>query len=126
MSPLPLLTGLYSYAYSQAQQYGILFIALVGATLVYSAWNKRQQPPVVNPPKLFDITGGSNKIDFLQRSYEIIHDTSRPGFDRPSTVHADVGTVIVLPTKFADEIKNNPHLNFMKNVEEVNFRHYPL
>ncbi|KAJ3563164.1 hypothetical protein NPX13_g8296 [Xylaria arbuscula] len=118
MSSLPVLTGHYPFTDTQARQYGLLFVAFIGVALVYSTWSKRRQPPVINPPKLFDFTGGSNKVDFLQRSYEIIHDTSRPGFDRPSTVHADVGSVTVLPPRFADEIKNNPQLDFMGNVEE--------
>ncbi|KAK5637615.1 hypothetical protein RRF57_013330 [Xylaria bambusicola] len=118
MSSLPLLTGLYLSTYTQAQQYVIFFVALIGATLVYSTLNNRKQPPVVNPPKLFDFTGGSNKIDFLQRSYEIINDTSKANSDRPFTVNTDVGTVIVLPPKFTEEIKNNPQLDFMKTIED--------
>ncbi|KAI0527714.1 cytochrome P450 [Xylaria bambusicola] len=118
MSSLPFLTELHASTFTQAQQYVVFFIALIGAAIVYSSLNKRKHPPVINPPKLFDFTGGSNKVDFLQRSYEIINDTSRTNNDRPYTVIADVGTVIVLPPKFAEEIKNHPQLDFMKNVEQ--------
>ncbi|KAI0802275.1 cytochrome P450 [Xylaria sp. FL0064] len=112
--------GLYSPAYAQMKQYVLLVAAaLFAVTLARVAWNKhtRKQPPVINPPKLFDLTGGSTKVDFLRRSYEMIHDNSRDGSNRPYTMYTDVGAVIVLPPKFADEIKNNPRLDFMTNVE---------
>ncbi|KAI1346582.1 cytochrome P450 [Xylaria sp. FL0043] len=105
---------------AQTKQYVLLVAAaLFAVTLARVAWNKhmRKQPPVINPPKLFDLTGGSTKVDFLRRSYEMIHDNSREGSNRPYTMYTDVGAVIVLPPKFAEEIKNNPRLDFMTNVE---------
>lgn len=113
--------GLLPLTTEQTQQCLRLLVALIAVTLVHRVWKTytRKQPPLVNPPKLFDFTGGSTKVDFLQRSYEIIHDDTSENSNRPYTLYSDVGPMVVLPPKFADEIKNNPSLNFMKNVEDV-------
>ncbi|TRX94213.1 hypothetical protein FHL15_004981 [Xylaria flabelliformis] len=120
MSSLPLSAGFYHPTTIQLQQGLLLVVALVTVSLVRTAWTNhtRKRPPVVNPAKPFDFTGGSTKVDFLQRSYEIINDTSKPTSDRPYTVNSDLGPIIVLPPRFADEIKNNPNLSFTKSVED--------
>ncbi|KAI1272047.1 cytochrome P450 [Xylaria sp. FL0933] len=112
--------GVDSFVSAQTRQYVLLVAAaLFAVTLARVAWSKhmRKEPPVINPPGMFDLTGGSTKVDFLRRSYEMIYDNSRKGSNRPYTMYTDVGAVIVLPPKFADEIKNNPRLDFMTNVE---------
>ncbi|KAI1422808.1 cytochrome P450 [Xylaria sp. FL1777] len=121
MFSLPLLTGFHPSTAAQMNQYLFFLVALIAGILVHLACNKNTQkrPPVINPPKLFDFTGGTTKVDFLQRSYEMVHDNSRENSNRPYTVYTDVGPVIVLPPKFADEMKNNPQLDFMASIEEV-------
>lgn len=121
MFSLPLIAGFSLPTNVQVQQCLLLVVALVTVSLVHTAWNNhtRKRPPVINPPKVFDFTGGSTTIDFLQRSYEIINDTSRPSSDRPYTLNSDIGPLIVLPPSFAEEIKNNPYLNFTKSIEDV-------
>ncbi|KAH8160209.1 hypothetical protein CIB48_g8041 [Xylaria polymorpha] len=120
MFSLPLIAGFSLPTNVQVQQCLLLVVALVTVSLVHTAWNNhtRKRPPVINPPKVFDFTGGSTTIDFLQRSYEIINDTSRPSSDRPYTLNSDIGPLIVLPPSFAEEIKNNPYLNFTKSIED--------
>ncbi|KAI1121147.1 cytochrome P450 [Nemania abortiva] len=119
MFSLPVLTGLYPLTDAQAQQSVFLVIALIAVTLIHTAWVKynRKPTPVINPPKLFDFTGMSNKVDFLQRSYKMIHDTSKE-ISRPYSVYSDVGPIMLLPPKLADEIKNHPKLSFLKNTED--------
>ncbi|KAI0457461.1 cytochrome P450 [Xylaria acuta] len=107
-------------SFDLVQQCLLLVVALIAVSLVHAAWSNytRKQPPVINPPKAFDFTGGSAKVDFLQRSYEMINDTSRASSDRPYTVNSDVGPMVVLPPRFVDEIKNNPNLSFSRAVED--------
>ncbi|KAI0535120.1 cytochrome P450 [Xylaria digitata] len=120
MSSIPLLMKFYPLADTQAKQCLFVFVALFGATLLHLVWNNRARklPPAVNPPKLFDFTGESTKVDFLQRSYEIVHSTSGGSSDRPYTVHSDIGPVIMLPPRFVDEIKNHPDLYFLESNAE--------
>ncbi|KAI0101684.1 cytochrome P450 [Nemania sp. FL0031] len=119
MFSLPVLARFYTVTHTEAQQGVFLVIALIAVTLVHATWNKysRKQPPVINPPKLFDFTGMSNKVDFLQQSYKMIHDASRES-SRPYSVHSDVGSIVLLPPKLVDEIKNDPNLSFLKNTED--------
>ncbi|RYC58244.1 hypothetical protein CHU98_g7965 [Xylaria longipes] len=121
MSSLPLPAGYYPPTSAQVQQCLLLVVALITVSLVHTAWNSytRKRPPVINPPKVFDFTGGSTKVDFLQRSYEMINHTSRVISGRPYTIYSDVGPMVVLPPRFADEIKNNPNLSFSKLVEDA-------
>ncbi|KAI1752691.1 cytochrome P450 [Xylaria castorea] len=120
MSSLHLPAGFYHPTNTQVQQCLLLVVALVTISLAHTAWNNhtRKRPPIINPSKVFDFTGGSTKVDFLQRSYEMIHDTPRVNSDHPYSVNSDIGPIIVLPPRFADEIKNNPSLSFTKSIEE--------
>ncbi|KAI0410935.1 cytochrome P450 [Xylaria grammica] len=120
MSSLTSLAGFYPPTDTQAKQFLAAFVALFAVVLAHSVWSSRtgKLPPAINPPKLFDLTGGSTKDDFLRRSYEMVHGPSGEGPDRPYTVYSDVGPVILLSPKFAEEIKNNPKLNFLRNSEE--------
>lgn len=122
MSSLPSLSGLSPLTDAQVQQCMFLVIALIAVTLVHATWDKytRKPPPVINPPSLFDFTGMSEKRDFLQRSYEIIHDPTRQNFSRPYSVYSDYGPLMLLPPTLADEIKNDSKLSFFKNIEDVN------
>ncbi|KAI0468475.1 cytochrome P450 [Xylaria cf. heliscus] len=121
MISLDLLSGFYPPTDAQVQQCLLLAVGLITVSLVHAAWNKynRKQPPVINPTNMLDFTGGSTKVDFLQRSYEMIYDTSKPNYDRPYTVNSDVGPMVVLPPRFADEIKNNPQLSFLKAMDDA-------
>ncbi|KAJ8133481.1 hypothetical protein O1611_g135 [Lasiodiplodia mahajangana] len=117
-SPLVLMET-YPVTDAQVQQGVFLVIALIAVTLVHATWAKhnRKPPSIINPPKLFDFTGMSNKVDFLQQSYKIVHGTSGES-SRPYSVYSDSGPIVVLPPKLADEIKNDPNLSFVKNVED--------
>ncbi|KAI1151017.1 cytochrome P450 [Nemania diffusa] len=119
MSSLPMPTGFYPLTDTQTQKCVFLIFSLIAVTLAHATWDKftRKLPPVINPPKLFDITGMSNKVDFLQQSYKIVQNASTKN-SSPYSVHSDLGSIVLLPPKLADEIKNDANLNFLQSIED--------
>lgn len=94
---------------------------LLATVLVHRIWNqhKFKLPPLINPGKLFDLTGAAVKKDFVQRSSELIEEGSKAFGERPYCIMSDTGPVIMLAPKHVDEIRNDPKLSFLKNLEHV-------
>lgn len=95
-----------------------LFLATI---LAYRFWNEHtfKLPPLINPGKLFDLTGADVKKDFVQRSNELIQEGSKTFGAQPYSVMSDTGRVIMLAPKHVDEIRNDSKLSFLKNTEHV-------
>lgn len=94
---------------------------LLATVLVHRIWNqhKFKLPPLINPGKLFDLTGAAAKKDFVQRSNELIEEGSKAFGGQPYCIMSDTGPVIMLAPKHVDEIRNDPKLSFLKNLEHV-------
>ncbi|KAJ0283597.1 hypothetical protein COL940_004579 [Colletotrichum noveboracense] len=96
-----------------------ILAALLAAVLAYKIWtdHKFKLPPLINPPKSFDLSGAAVKKDFVQRSNEIIQEGLKAFGGEPYSVISDTGRVIMLAPKHVDEIRNDPKLSFLKNTE---------
>ncbi|KAJ4998527.1 Cytochrome P450 monooygenase 1 [Colletotrichum sp. SAR 10_66] len=96
-----------------------ILAALLAAVLAYKIWtdHKFKLPPLINPPKSFDLSGAAVKKDFVQRSNELIQEGLKAFGGEPYSVISDTGRVIMLAPKHVDEIRNDPKLSFLKNTE---------
>ncbi|KAF4880297.1 Cytochrome P450 monooygenase 1 [Colletotrichum siamense] len=96
-----------------------ILAALLAAVLAYKIWtdHKFKLPPLINPPKSFDLSGAAVKKDFVQRSNELIQEGLKAFGGEPYSVMSDTGRVIMLAPKHVDEIRNDPKLSFLKNTE---------
>ncbi|KAH8757296.1 cytochrome P450 [Diaporthe sp. PMI_573] len=101
-----------------SETWTILAVFLATA-LAHRIWNqhKFKLPPLINPGKLFDLTGAAVKKDFVQRSNELIEKGSKAFGEQPYCVMSDTGRIIMLAPKHVDEIRNDPKLSFLKNTE---------
>ncbi|KAK0702528.1 cytochrome P450 [Apiosordaria backusii] len=68
--------------------------------------------PHLNPKPLTDLTKTRVRKEFFTTSYTIIRQWFRTNPDKPARVTADVGDVIILPARLANEVKNDPRLSF--------------
>lgn len=95
-----------------------VFLATV---LTHRIWSqhKFKLPPLINPGRILDLTGTAVKKDFVQRSNELIEEGSKAFGEQPYSIMSDTGRVIMLAPKHADEIRNDPKLSFLKNLEHV-------
>ncbi|KAF4893027.1 Cytochrome P450 monooygenase 1 [Colletotrichum viniferum] len=96
-----------------------ILAALLAAVLAYKIWtdHKFKLPPLINPPKSFDLSGAAVKKDFVQRSNELIQEGLIAFGGEPYSVMSDTGRVIMLAPKHVDEVRNDPKLSFLKNTE---------
>ncbi|KAI0204652.1 cytochrome P450 [Astrocystis sublimbata] len=127
MSTLPSTAGFFTATIDdKVQQCLFLVFALVAVSVLRTTWVKYSQNslPIVNPSKSFDFTGMSTKVDFLQRGYDLVNDASRDS-NLPYSINSDVGPVILLPSKFAEELKNNPRLGLTEGSARDFHAHIP-
>ncbi|KAK4180675.1 putative cytochrome P450 E-class, group IV [Triangularia setosa] len=99
---------------SDSYLYFYFFTLLVGAFLLRDTIRNRHvsRLPHLNPKHLTDLTKTRVRKEFFTTSYSIIRQWFRTNPDKAARVTADIGEVIVLPSRLADEIKNDPRLSF--------------
>ena len=89
---------------------------LIAATLFglvfYSRPKTKSNVPLINPRHLFELTDTRAKQDFIKNSKCMIENQFAKTPNKPFRVISDTGVATVLPPCLADEIRNDPRLNF--------------
>lgn len=84
-----------------------------------AGFQKRSKYPLVNPPKWFQPRVVA-QIEFIQKSGRDIFEQSKKKFaGTPFRLLTEWGEAVILPTSFAQEIRNEESLNFGKALEMV-------
>ena len=73
--------------------------------------------PLMNPPRFYDIFGIRAKLSFVFGARALLAQGARTG--RPFKLLTDLGEMIVLPARFAHEIRNDPRLSFSEVIVQV-------
>ncbi|KAK4198673.1 putative cytochrome P450 E-class, group IV [Triangularia verruculosa] len=91
-----------------------LLALLFGAIFLRDAVRNRRLShlPHLNPKPLTDLTKTRIRKQFFTTSYTIIRQWFRANPDKPARITADVGEVIILPARLANEVKNDSRLSF--------------
>ncbi|KAK4640033.1 hypothetical protein QC761_0087740 [Podospora bellae-mahoneyi] len=97
-----------------AYYYLYLFVLFTGASLLRGTLRNRHlsQFPHLNPKPVTELTKTRIRKEFFTTSYTIIRQWFHTNPDKAVRVTADVGDVIILPVRLANEIKNDPRLSF--------------
>ena len=73
--------------------------------------------PLMNPPRFYDICGIRAKLSFVFGARELLAKGARTG--GPFRLLTDLGEMIVLPARYANEIRNDPRLSFSEVIVQV-------
>ncbi|KAK1589820.1 cytochrome P450 [Colletotrichum navitas] len=103
--------------------------AILLALLFYTSWSSinhvRRMPPLINPPKMFDLTYSRSKMQSVTGTEDLMSDARKRFGDKPYSIVTLGGPVMVLPAKFAEEIRNDARLSFTKSAEQDFHAHLP-
>ena len=73
--------------------------------------------PLMNPPRFYDLGGIRAKLSFVFGARQLLALGARTG--RPFRLLTDLGEMIVLPARYANEIRNDPRLSFSEVIVQV-------
>ena len=73
--------------------------------------------PLINPKKFYDLGGIRAKLTFVFSARRLLALGVRTG--RPFRLLTDLGEMIVLPARYANEIRSDPRLSFSEVIEQV-------
>ncbi|KAI1322177.1 cytochrome P450 [Xylariaceae sp. FL0255] len=72
--------------------------------------------PLVNTPAWYDVFGLRAKLSFVLSARDLLAQGVRSG--KPFRLLTDLGEMIVLPSKYANEIRSDPRLSFAEVIEQ--------
>jgi cytochrome P450 monooxygenase-1 len=92
---------------------------MAGITYLKSKTSKDSAKfPIINPPSNLDIAGRQRREDFAHNGEAYFTKGTDLFPEKPFRVMADHGELNVLPAKWADNLRNEPNLHFMKTIHE--------
>ncbi|KAK1991392.1 cytochrome P450 [Colletotrichum falcatum] len=89
-----------------------LITATLFLVLIYTRRESYPNLPRLNPKKATELTWSGRLLDFAMRSQELLAQGSQRFPDTPYKLFTDLGDVIVVPSKYAEELKSNRALDF--------------
>ena len=93
--------------------FAYLFAITLFGFVFYSRPGKaKSNVPLINPKHLFEFTDNRAKQYFIKNSKSMIENQFAKTPNKPFRVVSDTGVATVLPPCLADEIRNDPRLNF--------------
>lgn len=97
-------------------------IALLAASVFFmskktSSSSSSSDMPLMNPRKFYDLGGIRAKLSFVFGARRLLALGVRTG--RPFRLLTDLGEMIVLPARYANEIRNDPRLSFSEVIVQV-------
>ncbi|KAK2024967.1 cytochrome P450 [Colletotrichum zoysiae] len=97
---------------SEASLYATYFVTVsLFFLLVYIQRESYPELPRLNPKKATELTWSARLLDFMQRSPELLTQGIRQFKGQPYKLFTDMGDVIVVPGKYAEELKSRRELD---------------
>ena len=99
----------------------LVVASIVGVLLVLYLRARRavSQPPLINPKKRYELTTTRAREEFARNSRRILEQWFSENPAKPVTINTDMGLMTVLPSKMADEIRNDKRLGFVELTQQV-------
>jgi hypothetical protein len=114
------LTSACQLAQQSKMEYTVTLTALAIILAAYSFRILKPSPfPLVNGKRLLELTNVRPKKEFMLRAREMIAKRLEKAPELPFRVMADVGEILILPPKYAYEIRNHDQLSFTQATLKV-------
>ncbi|KAL6355096.1 hypothetical protein LRP88_11513 [Fusarium phalaenopsidis] len=106
--------------------YAVALTILAVVTSIYCArWLKTSPFLLVNGKRLGELTNVRAKKEFMFGARQLIAKGLALSPGRPFRIMADVGEILILPPKYAHEIRNHEQLSFTKAAFKWFYAHLP-
>jgi hypothetical protein len=102
--------------HSKPLPYAAAFLVVV---LVTFYWRVSSNVPLLNAKGFFEFSDKRAKTAFIGNARQMLHDWFEKNPNKPVSVYSDTGTVIVLPGRMANEIRNDKRFHLRQHVERV-------
>ena len=99
---------------------GIALVTLFAASAFFMSkktTTSSNNIPLINPPRFYDLGAIRAKLAFVFGARRLLALGVRTG--RPFRLLTDLGEMIVLPARYAHEIRSDPRLSFSEVIEQV-------
>lgn len=73
----------------------------------------------LNPKGAFDFSSRKVKANFQKEGSQLLRDWFAKNPSKPVLIYGDMGPLTILPPTMANEIRNDPRLDFFQVVQEV-------
>ena len=114
------LTSVYQSAQQSKMEYTVTLAALTIILAAYFFRIMKPSPfPLVNGKKPLELTNVRPKKEFMLTAREMIAKRLEKVPELPFRVMADVGEILILPPKYAYEIRNHDQLSFTQAAYKV-------
>lgn len=101
-----------------------LVTAIFVLAIVYSKRESYPDLPRLNPKGPLEFGWAKRLNHFMVHSPELLAEASRRFGDNPFKLFTDLGDIVVVPAKYANELKNHRGMNFMEVGVDVSLLCY--
>ncbi|KAK1558225.1 cytochrome P450 [Colletotrichum navitas] len=111
---------------NEVSLYASYFItAAIFILIVYSQRESYPNLPRLNPKKATELTWNGRLHDYMMQSQKLLAEGTQQFPDRPYKLYMEQGDMVVVPTKYAEELKSNRALDFSVVASEGMHWHIP-
>lgn len=75
--------------------------------------------PRLDPRRPTELTTSKRRAEFCSKSQELLAQGTQRFQDKPYKVYSENGDVVIIPSKYVDELRNDPKLSFAASAEDV-------
>ncbi|KAK1565905.1 cytochrome P450 [Colletotrichum navitas] len=104
---------------SGASVYALYLITAALSLLIYSQRESYPDLPRLNPKKITELTWSARLLDYAKRSQELLAEGTRQFPDRPYKLFTDLGDVVMIPSRYAEELKSSRMLEFNRSARDA-------
>ncbi|KAK8011860.1 hypothetical protein PG989_000120 [Apiospora arundinis] len=111
---------------SGASLYARYFItAALFLLLIISQRERYPNLPRLNPKKPMELTWRARLLDYMGRSRELLSQGTRQFADRPYKLYTELGDILVVPVRYAEELKSVRALDFSESASDAAHGYVP-
>ncbi|KAK8106536.1 hypothetical protein PG999_009895 [Apiospora kogelbergensis] len=111
---------------SEVSHYARYFItAALFLVLIISRRERYPNLPRLNPKKGMEFTWRARLLDYMGRSRELLSEGTRQFADKPYKLYTELGDILVVPNKYAEELKSVRALDFSESASDATHGYVP-
>ncbi|KAG5974945.1 hypothetical protein E4U55_007957 [Claviceps digitariae] len=100
-----------------------VLVLAIGMVTLHALTKKKTNAPFVNPPGFFDFFATRQKLQAVHRAQSLMKDACKAFPGKCFRIMTNFGEVMVLPNKYANELRNDERLDFNGYTNQARLSH---